>query len=31
MAAFNQAAEGAIWSIDVKMFDAANERPLELS
>jgi quinol monooxygenase YgiN len=31
MAEFNAAAEGAVWSIDVKMFDAANERPLALS
>lgn len=31
MVAFNRAAEGAVWSIDVKMFDAANERPLELA
>jgi quinol monooxygenase YgiN len=30
MAAFNKAAEGAVWSIDVKMFDGANERPLSL-
>ncbi len=30
MAAFNKAAEGAIWSIDVRMFDGANERPLSL-
>ncbi len=28
MADFNRAAQGAVWSIDVKMFDAANERPL---
>jgi quinol monooxygenase YgiN len=31
MTAFNKAAAGAILSIDVKMFDAANERPLVLS
>ncbi|MGL6043185.1 MAG: putative quinol monooxygenase, partial [Sandaracinobacteroides sp.] len=31
MAAFNRAIEGAVYSIDVKMFDATNERPLALS
>jgi quinol monooxygenase YgiN len=31
MAAFNKATDGAVWSLDVKMFDAANERPLALS
>lgn len=31
MAAFNAAVDGAVFSIDVKMFDAANERPLALS
>jgi quinol monooxygenase YgiN len=31
MAAFNTAVDGAVWSIDVKMFDAENERPLALS
>jgi quinol monooxygenase YgiN len=30
MAAFNTAVDGAIWSIDVKMFDGSNERPLSL-
>ncbi len=30
MAAFNKAVAGAIWSIDLKMFDASNERPLKL-
>jgi quinol monooxygenase YgiN len=31
MAAFNKAIEGAVYSIDAKIFDAANERPLALS
>jgi hypothetical protein len=31
MAAFNKATDGAVWSLEVKMFDAANERPLALS
>ncbi len=31
MAEFNKAVDGAVWSIDVKMFDAANVRPLALS
>ncbi|MFN7397974.1 MAG: putative quinol monooxygenase [Sandaracinobacter sp.] len=31
MTAFNKAVDGAVWSLDVKMFDAANERPLALS
>lgn len=30
MAAFNKAVAGAIWSIDLRIFDAANERPLKL-
>ncbi|QMW22595.1 putative quinol monooxygenase [Sandaracinobacteroides saxicola] len=30
MAAFNKAAEGAVLSLDVKMYDASNERPLAL-
>lgn len=30
MAAFNKAVDGAIWGIDVRMFDAANERPVAL-
>ena len=30
MAAFNKAVDGAVWLIDAKMFDAANERPLSL-
>lgn len=29
MAAFNKAVAGAIWSIDLRMFDASNERPLK--
>ena len=28
MAAFNKAIKGAVRSIDAKMYDAANERPL---
>ena len=31
MADFNAAIEGAVWSLDVKMFDGANERPLSLA
>ena len=30
MAAFNKAAEGALLSLDAKMFDATNERPFSL-
>ncbi len=30
MAAFNKAAEGAILSMDARMFDATNERPFAL-
>lgn len=30
MAAFNKAVEGAVWSLDLKIFDATNERPLKL-
>jgi quinol monooxygenase YgiN len=31
MAAFNKVVAGAMFSLDVKMFDASNERPLKLS
>ncbi len=31
MTAFNNAVNGAILSLDVRMFDASNERPLALS
>jgi quinol monooxygenase YgiN len=30
MKAFNKAAAGAFWSLDLKIFDASNERPLKL-
>lgn len=30
MAAFNKAIAGAVWSLDARMFDASNERPLKL-
>lgn len=30
MKAFNKAAAGAFWSLDLKIFDAANERPLKM-
>jgi quinol monooxygenase YgiN len=30
MTAFRNAVAGALWSVDLKMFDATNERPLTL-